>query len=100
MNAVPELCPEGKAPALDNPRAHFVIAAELGDALADLEAVAADVLRPARRRRLTRRETRQRVQRARSSLAWLRTTLAPARPAAPANNASVGDAPLFEGWCE
>jgi hypothetical protein len=87
----------GQPPASSlGPRAAFVLLVEAGEAFADLDAVAADGLRAPRRRKLTRSEARQRYQRARAGLAWLRTALSTPAHAAPSVEPMQG----WEGWCE
>src|SRR4051812_29482728 len=80
-----------------NPRAVFVWITEARDALDDLATVAADAMRPPRRRKLSRRAALTRYRRGRAALDWL-LGLPLADPTAPATPA--GGAPPFESWAE
>jgi hypothetical protein len=74
----------------------FVFTTELEEAIADLDAVAADGLRAPKRRKFTRAAARERYQRAKVALAWLRATFAAPAIVEPSAEPGAG----WGGWLE
>jgi hypothetical protein len=90
MIRVPHAPAAGQVAAL-TPRA-FVYLCEAREAFADLDAVAADATRLPGRRKLTRKEARALLRRARAALAFLFAEA----PPAPTRD----DGPRFDAWAE